>query len=566
MIKLSGSKVIQYLFFFLLLLAYFIHLGYNDIWNPNEGFYADCVRNMLETGNFLDFYFNGELRFNKPPMTYWAMAVSAWLFGLNEFFLRFPIILFTIGSVWLTYLTGKKIYNQHAGFISALAMALSLQFLANSRYATPEVPLTFFFTLTMYWFIKGYLDKSSRYLYLSYVALGLTILTKGFPYLIIIPAIIIFYIFLKANFKLKQTWKELWSLKVHIGIPVATIIGFSWLFYSYMKFGDEFLEILSRETLERAFSPDDDNSLVAVLFYFPSVMVWGFLPYSIVFYTGFFFFILKKKLLQENAFAISWFLVMIVIFSVARFKLPTYIIQAHPAAALIVGVFLARFHTLDKFYKISSNIGLLLPAIGGVIINVAIIVVFELHPIFHLINLIPVFFFIYLSSAGKKYLPYWRNDRKPYYQALVYFPFMVFVFTTIIFGYRVLWKLEEVRPYSLIGQVVNEHLPNKQQPLFIEDRFIFNMPYYAERKVFVRKDIHEIKKYAESHECISLIKTENIHLFPRAEILWEGYVYKRSEAVFFIFLQNYTRFNEGNRAKFFHYYLIYQSPMHVNKN
>jgi hypothetical protein len=88
------------------------------------------------------------------------------------------------------------------------------------------------------------------------------------------------------------------------------------------------------------------------------------------------------------------------------------------------------------------------------------------------------------------------------------------------------------------------------------------MPYYAKRKVLVRKDIHDIKKYAGRNECIALIKTKNIHLFPGAEILWEGYVYKRSEAVFFIFLQNYLRFKEGNREKFFNYYLIYQPPMH----
>ena len=51
-------------------------------------FYAESVREMFESGNFLDIQYNYEARYNKPPLTYWLIAASASVFGLNEFGIR----------------------------------------------------------------------------------------------------------------------------------------------------------------------------------------------------------------------------------------------------------------------------------------------------------------------------------------------------------------------------------------------------------------------------------------------------------------------------------------------
>jgi len=77
---------------------YFFQFGVNDIWTPNESFYAEAVREMFESGNFLEIFYNYEPRYNKPPLTYWLMASSAWVFGLSEFSLRLPIVLLGLGS------------------------------------------------------------------------------------------------------------------------------------------------------------------------------------------------------------------------------------------------------------------------------------------------------------------------------------------------------------------------------------------------------------------------------------------------------------------------------------
>ncbi|MEL6142642.1 MAG: phospholipid carrier-dependent glycosyltransferase, partial [Bacteroidota bacterium] len=144
----------------LTILAYFLHLGLNNIWTPNESFYAEAVREMLESGNYLELFYNYEPRFNKPPLLYWLMAISASIFGLSEFAIRLPVALLGLGTVYLTYQMGRLLDGERLGILAAAVMAFSFQFVINARYGSPAVPLTFFFTLTTFLFLKGYLQRS----------------------------------------------------------------------------------------------------------------------------------------------------------------------------------------------------------------------------------------------------------------------------------------------------------------------------------------------------------------------------------------------------------------------
>ena len=146
----ADHKILLWFLMGFITLVYFFNFHVNDIWTPNESFYAEAVREMFESGNFAEIFYNYEPRYNKPPLTYWSMAISAGIFGLNEFSLRLPILLMGLGSIWLTYLLGKLLYGEKGGLYAMVMMAFSLQLLAVKQYASPEMPLTFFFTLTMY--------------------------------------------------------------------------------------------------------------------------------------------------------------------------------------------------------------------------------------------------------------------------------------------------------------------------------------------------------------------------------------------------------------------------------
>ncbi|WP_457640744.1 ArnT family glycosyltransferase, partial [Persephonella sp.] len=322
------------LFIGLTIFVFFWNIWLNDVWIPNEAFYGEAAREMLEKGNLLDIYYNYEPRFNKPPMTYWLVAISFFVFGISEFALRLPIVLSALGSVFLTYKIGEELYSKKVGIVSAAVMAFSFQFVINSRYASPEIPLTFFFTLTLYLFLAGYKRKNWLLIFFSYIALGLTVLTKGYPYIIVIGGIVLLYLIIDANFKFRDFLKNISFLKLYIGIPVVFIVGFSWYIYMYLKFGQSFLEVTLNETLKRALHKE---SKWTDIFFYVIVILWGFLPYSLTFYYS--LANIKGKI-KELAFPLSWFAVMFVIFTIAKGKIPVYMIQAHVAMSLIVAYFI----------------------------------------------------------------------------------------------------------------------------------------------------------------------------------------------------------------------------------
>ena len=54
--------------------VYFLALGANSIWDANEAFYVETPRQMVESGDYVTPYWNGELRVNKPVLSYWIVA------------------------------------------------------------------------------------------------------------------------------------------------------------------------------------------------------------------------------------------------------------------------------------------------------------------------------------------------------------------------------------------------------------------------------------------------------------------------------------------------------------
>src|SRR5215217_6029316 len=81
------------------ILPYWIGIGDSTLWDANEAFYAETPRVMIETGDYVSPSFNASPRFNKPPLTYWIVAISYKIFGVSEWSERLPIVLATMGLI-----------------------------------------------------------------------------------------------------------------------------------------------------------------------------------------------------------------------------------------------------------------------------------------------------------------------------------------------------------------------------------------------------------------------------------------------------------------------------------
>src|SRR5688572_18028467 len=87
-------------------MPYWIGIGDSTLWDANEAFYAETPRVMIETGDYVSPSFNAHPRFNKPPLTYWIVAISYKIFGVSEWSERFPIVLAAMGLIASAFVIG----------------------------------------------------------------------------------------------------------------------------------------------------------------------------------------------------------------------------------------------------------------------------------------------------------------------------------------------------------------------------------------------------------------------------------------------------------------------------
>jgi 4-amino-4-deoxy-L-arabinose transferase-like glycosyltransferase len=78
--------------------------------DTTEPRYAEIARIMAQSNDWITPWFNNGVPFwGKPPLSFWAQALSFKLFGVNEFAGRLPSWLANLGIVGLIYALGMAI-------------------------------------------------------------------------------------------------------------------------------------------------------------------------------------------------------------------------------------------------------------------------------------------------------------------------------------------------------------------------------------------------------------------------------------------------------------------------
>ena len=160
-------------------------LGKPALWEPDEGRYAEIAREMVLSGDYVTPRDAFELYFEKPPLVYWADAASIGIFGVNEFAVRLPAALFSVGQVVVTAALAEVMFGATAGLFAALALALSPLFFGFARFATLDPALAFFLTAALATFYLAAredsfsLPSARRWMLICAAMLALGTLAKG---------------------------------------------------------------------------------------------------------------------------------------------------------------------------------------------------------------------------------------------------------------------------------------------------------------------------------------------------------------------------------------------------
>ena len=88
--------------------------------------------------------------FDHPPMIAWVIGTGQFLLGKNALGVRLGGLVLTLLSTWLLYTLGRFWFNRRAGLWAALLFQLIPLYFVYGLLITPDVPLIFFWLLTLY--------------------------------------------------------------------------------------------------------------------------------------------------------------------------------------------------------------------------------------------------------------------------------------------------------------------------------------------------------------------------------------------------------------------------------
>jgi len=187
----------------------FAFQGTRGLYASSETRYAECAREMLVSGNWLEPTLAGRPHWSKPPLTYWAIAGGMTLLGRNEWGVRLYGAGAFVATAALVAALGRAMWDARTGLAAGLIYATSPFAAAGANAATTDVLLTLWEALTVlaYWRARraaegertGHRPAGRGWTALMWSALSLGFLTKGPPALLPLAAILPFHLWMRRR-------------------------------------------------------------------------------------------------------------------------------------------------------------------------------------------------------------------------------------------------------------------------------------------------------------------------------------------------------------------------------
>lgn len=488
----------------LLLLCYFIfffNIGNYALMDVDETRYVSMARDMFHSKDFLTLYLNGEYFFEKPPLYFWGECLSFALFGkVNEFTARFPVALYGTLSTLLVYFTGKKIISRRYGFISALILATTLEFVMLAKFAILDIVVTTCIGFSvMFGFLTQFVsDKNKKYMWwLFYIFSGLAVMAKGIPGFVV-PFAVMFFVTL-YNKTFKQIFKPQYILP---GFALFFLIVLPWHIVM-LKMHDPlfFNEYIMKHHINRFFSSSEIDREQPFYFYFVTVL-WGLIPWV---FSGIAVGITKLKTFKNIAvselnnsqkfmmFNIIAFIVTMLFFSSSSTKLITYILPVYIFTAFILG-FIWEDYIFNEKYKKPVNLSVYI--LGGICIFAAIVACFMQYylpaKIYADVLIIKWFCIVMVAIFGISSILFaLKNNRKG-----VFAVYALLVIITSAFGTKLFYNMDyEFGQNDLMYFAKYAKANNKKIVVLNNERKYSVLYYYGAPVYFISQtDKEEMKK------------------------------------------------------------------------
>lgn len=313
------------------------------LFDVDEAIFTQASREMVETGTYSMPSYNGNPRYQKPPLIYWVQAGFMNVLGADSLWAaRLPSAVFALMTILLLGVGVWKLTGNRAwGLIAAAALGLNLSFVMVGRAATADGVLNFFMLALVMWTLRQlYGARYQGDWLLGGVLVALGLLVKG-PVAGISAALVALPVLIARP----DRWDLFWKMQPFKVIAVALVGLLPWVALlaqdDRLGFFGQFLLV---ENLQR-FGSGLTNTQSGSPLYYLIVLALGFMPWVFVLpraaweaargWLG----RLHSPTLAEAlpVLAVIWAAGIVMVFSLSGTRFAHYIVPAYPALAILVG-------------------------------------------------------------------------------------------------------------------------------------------------------------------------------------------------------------------------------------
>lgn len=298
----------------------------------DEPRFSQATREMLDRADPLIPTFNGDYRFDKPPLTYWWMGLHYLVLGRHETAARLHSLLAALLTAWVIWRFGARLFGETAGWLAGAGWMTCLQVLIHGRMAVADMPMVLAVTV-IHWAAWERLQSSrpapwDRWFWLLWGAASAGFLAKG-PIALLVPLLSLL-LFRWVFWRKPLPWGH---LRLGVGLALAFVPIATWGLPALAVTEGAFGRVgLGHHVVERGLEAFNDR--VTLPFYYLPTSLFSLFPWILL--AGWAVAKARRQWDQRQAFLLSWLLAPVLIFSFYATQLPHYTLPGLAAFFLLL--------------------------------------------------------------------------------------------------------------------------------------------------------------------------------------------------------------------------------------
>jgi len=333
--------------------VFFIGLGSRHLGGGDEPRVAGIAAETFINGNWVEPKLNNNPFLEKPPLYFWADALSMQIFGRNAFAAKLPsAVAAFLGVLSLFALARGLGMSGFGALLSVVFLSTAAQYWNYGRKCMIDIFLAVFIAFAMWAFWELCQSKKAKNISLWFIffalMLGGAIFSKGLIGLAIPCSALFFYLavddfYIEKKFNLKR-WIYLFIGAALSFIPVAL-----WILALYEKSGYDAVHTVVWTNNFGRFSGEHKQHIEGFWYYAPKLFE-QLQPWTILLPFALWFNIRKVWREKDNKalFMLCWLIIPYLLLMVSAGKRQVYVLPLYAAEILLIANMLDQIYR-DKF-------------------------------------------------------------------------------------------------------------------------------------------------------------------------------------------------------------------------